>query len=342
MKIGYFCYNLSGTGPRTRAKDVINGIAENTDIEVVVLTNEPRLVSDRAEAIEISLRNIIRAAWLTRRMFSDVDVVQVPINIYQVLFVRFFYSGPLVAGVGPGIQPTHRHRLLGRLLGIDKKITVHDKVTIWGESGYSTEPVTATINRNVFYPFDSEERKRTRHELGLNDDADVILYVGELNKEYGAEIIGEMAKLASEDDTLKFIVVGDGKLRENFEDRDDLRYEGFVDNNQLPIYYNAADITVGPRKTDVTSNVGLESIACGTPFITTADGYIKEFFEDRKTYVWAERTPEKVLNTAKSLLENDKEYKRQVERGLNTFDDMSLTLESAIDTHIKVYDELTQ
>ncbi|WP_232702137.1 glycosyltransferase family 4 protein [Halobacterium wangiae] len=341
MKIGYFCYRLSGTGPRTRAKDIINGVATKTDHDVVVLTKEPGAVSDRAEVVEISLQNILGTAMATKRALSDVDVAHVPINIYQVLFVRLFYRGPLVAGVGPGIQPGRRHRLLGYLLGIDKKMVVSKERSRWTKSGFDTTSVTATINRENFHPYDEDGTKRARTKLNIPAGVDVVLYVGELNEEYGAGIVDEMARIERGDDSLQFIVVGEGEMRNRFRDRTNVRYEGFVDNDQLPVYYNAADVTIGPRRTDKTSNVGLESIACGTPFVTTADGLLEEIFEKHGSYVWAERTPEAVLSTVRALLDDSTEYEEQVKRGLDTFEEAPLSLDTAIDTHLEVYEEVS-
>ena len=340
MEIGIFCYNLSGTGPRNRARDIINALAERTSHTVVVLTNEPALVSEQAYVREISLQHPVRTCKTTNDAFSSVDVVQVPINIYQVLFVRLFYDGPLVAGVGPGIQPTRRHRLLGKFLGIDKKFIVHDQLTGWEEYGYDTEIVTATIDRERFYPYSEDKIAKVREELGFSEETDIVLYVGRLSEDNGAHLVDKMASLSDEEDEICFVVVGVGPLEDRFEGRSDLRYEGFVANDEMPKYYNAADVTVGPRKRDNTSNVGLESIACGTPYVTTAEAYIRDLFGE--TYVWAERTSESILETVQHLLSDEDFYEAQVERGLDTMEERPLTLDSALQIHLSVYEELIE
>lgn len=338
MKIGYFCYNLSGTGPRVRAKNIINAVAERTDHEVVVLTNQPEKVSAAASVHSVSLGNPICTWRAARRCFRDADVVHVPINTYQVLFVRTLYRGPLLAGVGPGIQPEHRHRLFGRILGIDKKMKVLADDDRWDKYGYDTAVCTATIDTNVFYPYDDDTIEQLREDFDI-ETAHVVLYIGKLVEEQGAALVSEMAKLEETDD-ITFIVAGDGPLASLFENRDDLRFEGYVDNDQTPDYYNLANVVVAPRRYDNTSNVGLESIACGTPMVTTASGNIESLFRDRGTYVWADRTPEAVLETVRDLLENDDRYTAQVQRGFDIFDEMSLTLDSALETHTRVYKEL--
>jgi len=342
MKIGYFCYRLSGTGPRTRAADVINGIAETGNEEVVVLTNEPEKVSSEADVRPVSLENPIETLLTTRRAFADADVVHVPINVYQVLFVRLVYWGPLVGGVGPGIQPTPFHRYLGRLLRIDVKIKGLEIDTKWDETGYNTVVCSATIDREQFYPYDDAVISALRREHGIDEDESVILYVGTLNEGQGAHIVDEMATLVEGDDDIHFIVAGAGPLADRFHGRDNLTFEGFVDNKDLPDYYNLADVTVAPRKEDKTSNVGLESISCGTPVITTASGKIERVFRDRGTYVWADRTAKSVLDAVRALLSDPDYYRTQRERGLETMEEMELTLSRALEIHRDVYHSLVQ
>lgn len=221
-------------------------------------------------------------------------------------------------------------------------MVVHEESSRWSSSGFDTKQVTATIDRDVFHPYNDKKRDKIREELNIPDNVVTILYVGELNKRYGANILKQMAKQNEEHEELMFIVIGEGQMENQFKEKGYLRYEGFVRNEELPDYYNIADITVGPRKTDVTSNVGLESISCGTPFITTADGLIREIFEDNGAYIWADRNPKSVLNAARELIDDCERYKEQVDIGLKTFNHMSLTIDSAIDTHVEAYECLSQ
>lgn len=333
MHIGFFAYNLSGTGPRTRAKDIINGIAERTDHSVVVLTNEPEALIDEVETKRISIASPVSLIKTARSTFSKVDVVQVPINIWQVAFVRSVYLGPLIAGVGPGIQPEWYYKKFGKILGIDRKIVVH-RGTNWEQEGYEIAVCTATINREHFYPYEDSRIGSLRREENLSREAEVVLYVGKLSESYGAKLVSKMAQI---NDDREYIVIGDGPLQDEFKNRSDIRYKGYVDNKRLPQYYNLADVTVGPRKGDNTSNVGLESIACGTPFITTADGFIREFAEDDGAYVWADRTPKDVIAKVNELLSEESFYDSQVQNGLKFIEERPLTLESAVKTHQDVY-----
>lgn len=337
MKIGYFCYNISGNGPRVRAREVINGFATRTDHKIVVLTSEPDLIDDSADTVvNVDIRNPASVFWSVRRHLTDCDVVHVPINVYQVAFVRAGYWGPLVAGIGPGLQKDRRHRLLLRLTAIDARVR-----TVEGRHKLPPiEPIatcTATIDTDLFYPYTSEECEAAREQLSLPADDRVLLYVGTVSEEQGAGLVDSMAEMYTRSDTT-IVVVGDGPLSDRMASNEKIRYEGFVPNRELPVYYNAADLTLGPRLKDVTSNVGLESIACGTPFISTAAGPIRSvFLYEDDIYCWADRTPQDVWETAHGLLDDKEAYERYVERGLDAIAERPVTLDRALSVHEDLY-----
>jgi glycosyltransferase involved in cell wall biosynthesis len=338
MKIGFLCYNLSGTGPRTRAKDLINGLADETEHNVVVLTNEPSNVSNNADKIKIGIQRPLSLIQSTKKEFKSVDVVHVPINIWQVAFVRSLYHGSLVAGVGPGIQTETWARYLGRVLRIDRKIETQAN-SGWEKSGYETAVCTATIDRKLFHKYDQSKIKKIREEMELNENNDIVLYVGKLSEVYGANIISDMADI---DQNRTYLVIGDGPLRDQFENHEHVNYLGYIPNDELPKYYNIADVTVGPRNMDGTSNVGLESIACGTPYITTAVGkIIEEFAVEPGAYLQTKHKPDSIIKYIDELIDNNKKYHQQVKQGLEFIEDNPLTRESAIETHLKVYEELS-
>lgn len=98
MKLGFFAYSLSGAGPRTRARTLIEALANRTDHKLVVVTgpdedyNHPRVERRRIDAVPTGL---VAGISTVRRAFTDVDVVHVPVNIYQVMYVRAVYHAPL-------------------------------------------------------------------------------------------------------------------------------------------------------------------------------------------------------------------------------------------------------
>ena len=107
----------------------------------------------------------------------------------------------------------------------------------------------------------------------------VVLFVGRLVEEKGILILLEAAKKWNKNITLA--VAGTGPLEENIKHQssniNNLVYLGKVDNDELPKYYNAADVTIVPSiHEEGFGRVIPESLACGTPVIGSNRGAIPE------------------------------------------------------------------
>ena len=119
---------------------------------------------------------------------------------------------------------------------------------------------------------------QARKELGLGTEK-IILFIGRIERLKGIDrLIQSMSDL--QDIKPKLLVVGeDGNRRGETEklkvlagklgisDRVDFR--GLAKYEKLPLYYNAADVCVLPSYYESFGLVPLESLACGTPVVST-------------------------------------------------------------------------
>lgn len=119
-----------------------------------------------------------------------------------------------------------------------------------------------------FRPLDHEEARR---ELSL--EGTVILSVGHLIERKGHHLVIE-ALPDLPDATL--LVVGEGPEREYLERltvtlgvKERVRFIGAVRQDELALYYSAADALVLASSREGMANVLLESIACGTPVVAS-------------------------------------------------------------------------
>ncbi len=118
----------------------------------------------------------------------------------------------------------------------------------------------------------------------LNWDSNfVVLFVGRLVEEKGILVLLEAAKKWNKNITL--VIVGTGPLGESIKYQvssiKNIKYIGKVDNNDLPKYYNAADVTIVPSiHEEGFGRVILESLACGTPVIGSNRGAIPEAMDE--------------------------------------------------------------
>ena len=88
------------------------------------------------------------------------------------------------------------------------------------------------------------------------------------------------------------------KLAEKFDDR--VVFTGYISQQELPDIYNLAEISVLPSMWDEPAGLTMiESLACGTPVITTRSGGIPEYVEGGAIIL--ERSPKLPLEIAKSI-----------------------------------------
>ena len=124
-----------------------------------------------------------------------------------------------------------------------------------------------------------------REKLGLPVDRTIILTVRRLVKRMGLETLINAMKLVvrSKPDVL-LLIAGKGYLEQTLQDQvrrnvlqDNVRFLGFVAEEDLRQYYQAADLFVMP--TEQLEGFGLatiEAMSCGTPVVATPVGANQE------------------------------------------------------------------
>lgn len=111
----------------------------------------------------------------------------------------------------------------------------------------------------------------------------IVFFVGRLIPEKGIIELLNAAKIWNKNITL--VVAGDGPLanyvKHQAREIRNLIFLGKIDNNQLPIYYSAADLSICPSiHEEGFGRVILESLACGTPVIASRRGSISEVIDE--------------------------------------------------------------
>lgn len=138
--------------------------------------------------------------------------------------------------------------------------------------------------------FQKRERNFAAEKISVNTDFEYLLYVGRLTKNKGLEILLEVFKeinLNFKD--LKLIIIGDGPLTnfiENFILENNLQEKiiltGRLSHEKTCYYYNVSTILVNPGFSAGLPNIIIESLASGTPVITTDVGASREYVNGEK------------------------------------------------------------
>ena len=132
-------------------------------------------------------------------------------------------------------------------------------------------------------------RAEARERLGWPGDRPVILAVRRLARRMGLEdLIGSFVQVRERVPDALLMIAGKGPLSEDLDRKirhleleDDVRLLGFVPDEDLPLAYRAADLTVVP--TVALEGFGLitvESLAAGTPVLVTPVGGLPEVVRD--------------------------------------------------------------
>lgn len=157
------------------------------------------------------------------------------------------------------------------------------------------------VDSELFRPGD---RAAARAKLGISGP--LLLAVGNLIPEKGHWLALEaLARL--EGATL--IVIGSGPERSALLARaqrlgvaERLRLPGSLPHALLPAFFAAADVTVHPSFVEGFGNVRLESLACGTPLVTTAVGEAGRIVDRPAAGRIVDPDPQAIAEAVKSLL----------------------------------------
>lgn len=148
--------------------------------------------------------------------------------------------------------------------------------------------------------FQPQDRPAARAALGLPADRQVVLFVGRIDPIKGIETLVEAAGHINRPDGLgpMFVIVGgdldaDGRptgplanvveLAQSHGAADRFFFAGARPQQELPLFYSAADITVVPSRYESFGLVAVESMACGTPVVASRAGGLTFTIDDGET-----------------------------------------------------------
>src|SRR6266446_5891870 len=132
------------------------------------------------------------------------------------------------------------------------------------------------------------DRAAVRTRLGLPAERPLLLTVRNLERRMGLDLlIRAMAILKRDRPEALLLIGGVGSVRQELESfsealglREQVRFLGFIPDEALPLYYQAADVFILPtRELEGFGLVTVEALACGTPVLGTPVGATPEILE---------------------------------------------------------------
>ncbi|BET65226.1 glycosyltransferase family 1 protein [Opitutales bacterium ASA1] len=139
-------------------------------------------------------------------------------------------------------------------------------------------PLGTDIHR--FQPQPS--RDRVRGELGLAEDARLLLFVGRMAREKNIKnLVAALDRLPADAPPAHLLLVGDGELHEWVVEqvgrRNNLSWMPYCESAQrLADLYSAADLFVHAGRYETFGLVSLEAQACGCPVLAIREGGVED------------------------------------------------------------------
>ncbi len=114
-------------------------------------------------------------------------------------------------------------------------------------------------------------RPDLRERLGIGASAPVVLYAGKLSRRKRADLlIRAMRKLDDLSPPPVLVLAGDGELMGKLRSTaPDAHFPGFVNQSELPAYYDMADAFVLPSECEPWGLAVNEAMACGTAVVVS-------------------------------------------------------------------------
>lgn len=152
--------------------------------------------------------------------------------------------------------------------------------------------------------FKKEEIANLKKELGIKKDEFVVLYVGRLAREKNIDLLLKgQVEILKKHKNVKFVIVGSGpdydhyiKEAKELKIIDNVVFTNAIPYEEIPIYYQLADVFVTASNTETQGLTLIEAMAGSIPVVCLKDESFKDiliddvngkYFKDKKTYVEA-------------------------------------------------------
>ena len=163
-------------------------------------------------------------------------------------------------------------------------------------------PTGIEIERFYKEKINIDKLNQKRKELNLNKNDITVLFVGRIASEKSIDfLIDNQVSLLKKHKNCKLLIVGDGPDLEEYKNlakkhkiEDSVIFTGKVPWNEVPLYYNLADIFVTASHTETQGLTVIEAMAASLPVValndesfrnTVIDSLTGYLFNNKKEYV---------------------------------------------------------
>jgi glycosyltransferase involved in cell wall biosynthesis len=221
-----------------------------------------------------------------------------------VLTLRLMGKGPiLILGASNNQMNTSIKSHLLKILAIEEKInfSLSKKIVLYSErliKEWNLEKHKNKILIGHRHYINFENFSITKP---FSQRDNIIGYIGRLSEEKGIlNFVSALPGILQKNNNLKIYIIGDGPLNDQIRAKlvqsnilKNVILTGWISHNELTHYLNELRVLILPSNTEGLSNIMLESMACGTPVLSTPVGAIPDFITDGETgFLMENNSPE--------------------------------------------------
>ncbi len=206
-----------------------------------------------------------------------------------------------------------------------------------------------TIHTGIEFPAtadDGSARTRIRHEWGIPDRSPLVLAVARLSYEKGIDILIEAAAAIHRQlPAARFVVVGDGPLRDNLVVRiRSMGIEGVVQlagfREDVETVLPAGDLFVMPSLMEGMPNALLEAHVAGLPVVASSVGGLAEAIEHERSGLLVPPRDPAALAAAIVRILNDEPLRRRLAHDGREFARQRFAVELVARRYEDLYEKL--
>ncbi|USD17468.1 glycosyltransferase [Priestia megaterium] len=153
------------------------------------------------------------------------------------------------------------------------------------------------IDPRKFYKVDKQE---ARNKLGICEEKFVVAFVGGFIERKG---IGVLCEVIGNLQDVYALLIGRGPIEPSCKN---LLHQGPVNNEDLYLYLNAADIFVLPTLAEGCCNAIIEAMACGLPIVSSDKEFNDDILSEKNSIRVDSKNTKKIQEAINTLKVNNK------------------------------------
>ena len=155
------------------------------------------------------------------------------------------------------------------------------------------------IDSSVFHEM---EKQKCRHELGIDKDLFVVIFVGQFIQRKGYDRVAAAIDRLN-DKSIGVVFLG-GEKEGRLPQCQGIIKCGLVAHNEIPRYLNAADVFVLPTRAEGCCNAIVEAMACGLPIVSSDLPFNQDILDSTNAMLINPDSIDEIANAIQTIKSN--------------------------------------